>query len=276
MMTYRVSHTVEKRIERITYTPNYPRFATPIVFQHGMWHGAWCWEPWQKLLAEWGWESHAHSLPGHGGSLVQRPIRWCTLQYYYAFLNDEIQRQERPPVLIGHSMGGALTQWHLKYGSPLPAAVLVASWPHDTMVQRDIFWNIWRLDRWVFLRNLLALSATPMIRTPRHAAALFLTAGALLSPEELHARLGPESAWVLMQHQPPFWYPPHPETIRTPLLCVAGGADAAFPEIIERRLATYYGADSTVAEGAGHDVMLERFSAETARRIHNWLAMRVP
>lgn len=79
-----------------------------------------------------------------------------------------------------------------------------------------------------------------------------------------------------MQHQPPFWYPPRPEAIRTPLLCVAGDADAAFPEMIERRLATYYGADFTVAEGAGHDVMLERFSAKTARNIHNWLATRVP
>ncbi|RRR69322.1 MAG: hypothetical protein EI684_16040 [Candidatus Viridilinea halotolerans] len=46
-------------------------------------------------FATWGWESHAHSLPGHGASPVQRPIRWCTLQYYYEFLNTELRRHIR-------------------------------------------------------------------------------------------------------------------------------------------------------------------------------------
>lgn len=110
-MSYTISETVEGGIERIVYTPSEPRFQTPIIFQHGMWHGAWCWRPWQEHLAELGWESHAHSLPGHGRSPVQRPIRWCTLQYYYEFLNAEILRQERRPVLVGHSMGGALCHW---------------------------------------------------------------------------------------------------------------------------------------------------------------------
>ncbi len=113
-MTYHVTYSISDGIERIVYTPDQRRFATPIVMQHGMWHGAWCWEPWQKLFAEWGWESHAHSLPGHGKSSTQRPIRWCTLQYYYEFLNTEIKRQPRRPILMGHSMGGALTQWYLK------------------------------------------------------------------------------------------------------------------------------------------------------------------
>src|SRR5262245_60882064 len=77
-MPYNVTHTIEGGIERVVYRPDQPRFSTPILMQHGMWHGAWCWRYWQELLAEWGWESHAFSLPGHAGSPVQRPIRWCT------------------------------------------------------------------------------------------------------------------------------------------------------------------------------------------------------
>src|SRR5687767_5221602 len=67
IMTYTVSREVNDGIEHITYTPDAPKYKTPIVFQHGAWHGAWCWQWWQELFAEWGWTSHAHSLPNHGG-----------------------------------------------------------------------------------------------------------------------------------------------------------------------------------------------------------------
>ena len=274
-MPYTVSHTVRDGIERVVYTPRDRHFATPIVLQHGMWHGAWCWRPWQELLAEWGWESHAHSLPGHGRSPERRPIRWCTLQYYYEFLSDEILRHERPPVLMGHSMGGALTQWYLKYGRPLAAAVLVAPWPSRTTMTRTLGTNLLRLDPVGVLLYAATLSATPMVRNPRRAAACFITEGAIISPEELHARLGPESGWVLLQYQPPFWEPARPETISFPLLWLAAGADAVLPERVERPSAAYYGADYVVVEGAGHDLMLERSYAETARTIHDWLAARV-
>ncbi len=274
-MAYTVSHTVRDGIERVVYTPDERRFATPLVLQHGMWHGAWCWQPWQALLAEWGWESHAHSLPGHGRSPEQRPIRWCTLQYYYEFLNDEILRQERPPVLIGHSMGGALTQWYLKYGRSLPAAVLVAPWTSHDMMTRTLGEVQWNLDPLGWLLCLATLSATPMVRNPQSAAACFITEGAILSPNELHARLGPESLLVLMQYTPPFWRPASPEAIATPLLWIAGEADAVLPERVERRSATYYGAEYHVVKGAGHDLMLERSYTETARMIHDWLAERV-
>ena len=39
-----VRHEVENGIERVTYIPEQRRFDTPILMQHGMWHGAWCWE----------------------------------------------------------------------------------------------------------------------------------------------------------------------------------------------------------------------------------------
>jgi pimeloyl-ACP methyl ester carboxylesterase len=101
-----IDRSVEGGIERVVYRPHNRRFNTPIVMQHGMWHGAWCWQGWQELLAEWGWESHAHSLPGHASSPTQRPIRWCTLGYYLDFLKAEIDRQPRRPILMGHSMAG--------------------------------------------------------------------------------------------------------------------------------------------------------------------------
>jgi pimeloyl-ACP methyl ester carboxylesterase len=123
---YTIIHRIEDGIERISYIPKYRRYQTPIIFQHGMWHGAWCWDLWQGLLAEWGWESHAHSLPGHANSDRQRNIPCCTLDYYLGFLKAEIDRFPEKPIVVGHSMGGALTQWYLKYVGDLSAL----PWPN--------------------------------------------------------------------------------------------------------------------------------------------------
>jgi pimeloyl-ACP methyl ester carboxylesterase len=180
---YVMQHTVADGIERSVYTPKQRRHATPIVMQHGMWHGAWAWQWWQPLFAEWGWESVAVSLPGHGASPTQRPIELCTLDYYLGFLKAEVDRFEQPPVLMGHSMGGALTQWYLKYCGDLPAAVLVAPWVSHSTVQDGLL-RILSVDPWVGLLTSLAWSATPWVRSPERAARLLTTSGAVISPEK--------------------------------------------------------------------------------------------
>ncbi|MFZ1399118.1 MAG: alpha/beta fold hydrolase [Candidatus Promineifilaceae bacterium] len=266
-MSYTVEHSCEDGIERIVYRPLEKRFETPIVMQHGMWHGAWCWEPWQKLLAEWGWESHAHSLPGHGQSPVQRPIRWCTLGYYLEFLQAEVARMTRPPVLMGHSMGGALAQWYLRQVGDLPAAVLVAPWLSHSMMG-PILRTVGR-DAWGLARTFLHLTTTPLVRNPYRAAQMFIHEGALFSPEALHARLGPESMWVLLQYNPPFWFPA--QQVNTPLLWLAGAADTLISEAAERRSAAHYSAEYVVVPEAGHNLMMEKGFGETAVTIHNWL-----
>lgn len=275
--TYTVTHHIEDGIERITYRPHAPRFKTPVVMQHGMWHGAWCWERWQRLLAEQGWVSHAHSLPGHALSPVQRPIWLCTLDYYLSFLKREMARAERDsgqkPILMGHSMGGALTQWYLKYvGDDLPAAVLVGPWvSHSTFADAPIA-AIKRDPLGMVVLTSLQWTATAWVRSPQHAAAKLISVNADITPEALHARLGPESALVLYQHNPPFWSPPRP--VRTPLMLVAGGLDAVCLEPALRRAATFYGAAYVVDPRSGHNLMMDGDYRATAARIHDWLAPR--
>lgn len=265
---YTVSHTIENGIERVVYSPKQRKFDTPIVMQHGMWHGAWCWQPWQELLAEWGWESHAHSLPGHAGSPVKRPIRWCTLGYYLQFLAAEVARMPRKPVLMGHSMGGALTQWYLKYvADDLPAAVLVAPWTSHNMLPAVL--HSFNYDFAGAALSLLTLTTTPMVRNPYRAARMFITEGANLTPEALHARLGPESTWVLLQYNPVLWQPA--SKVQTPMLWLAGEADLLIKETAESRSAAHYGAEYVVVPKAGHNLMMEHSYQETAETIHAWL-----
>ncbi len=270
-MNCTVSKTVEGGIERIVYTPETLRFKTPIVMQHGMWHGAQCWQSWQQLFAEWGWEVHAHSLPGHGDSLTQRPIRWCTLGYYLDFLKAEIARLPEPPILIGHSMGGALTQWYLKKVGDLAAAVLVAPWTSHDMLMQVL--RALSYDPAGLVLSTLNLTTTPMVRNPQRGAKMFLSDTSPVTPEELHAQLGPESLWVLLQYNPLLWSPR--KNVKTPMLWLAGEKDILIPESKERRSAAFYGADYVVIDGAGHNIMMERNSRETAETIHNWLQEQI-
>jgi pimeloyl-ACP methyl ester carboxylesterase len=266
-----VQHKVENGIERVTYMPAQRRFETPILMQHGMWHGAWCWQHWQELFAEWGWESHAFSLPGHAGSPKQRPIYFCTLDYYLRFLKAEVERLPCKPVLMGHSMGGALTQWYLKYvGDDLPAAVLVASWASHNTIVDGFRWL--PLDPIGVLLVPLTGSTRPFIRTPKHAARKLISSKSVYSPEELHAHLSPESALVMYQHNPPFWYPP--KQVKTPMLWLAGEIDAVIGVEAERKSAAHYRADFLVVPDAAHNVMMEYNYRETAKMIHDWLTER--
>jgi pimeloyl-ACP methyl ester carboxylesterase len=270
--TYTRVHAVEDGIERIVYTPKQRRFETPLLFQHGMWHGAWCWQPWQELFAGWGWESIAVSLPGHAGSPEQRPIRLCTLDYYLGFLKAEIDRLPLRPVLVGHSMGGALAQWYFRYvGQALPAAVLVAPWVSHNAA-RDALWLFMKADPLGMLLVAGDWSTSPYVRSPAVAARLLLGKNAAVTPEWLHARLGPESGMITFQHNPPYWRPA--EQVNTPILWIAAGEDAVITVDGARRSAAHYGACFLVVPGAGHNLMMEHNQAEVARRAHNWLVQQ--
>ncbi|MHB8845038.1 MAG: alpha/beta hydrolase [Nitrospirota bacterium] len=267
MTSFRVDHTITDGIERIVYRPDAPRFKTPLLMQHGMWHGAWCWRYWQEQLAMQGWESYAYSLPGHGTSPGQRAVRWCTFGYYLKFLAAEVARLPRRPVVLGHSMGGALTQRYLKQVGDLPAAVLVASWPSHSIMPDLLDW-IGR-DPWGIILSLLTLTSTPAVRNMERAADLLITRGALVTPDELFKRLGAESMWIVLQHQAPFWSPRL--TTGTPLLWIAGTHDKATKEARHRASAASYAADYVAVEGAGHNLMMDGRSSEAAEAVHQWL-----
>jgi len=267
--SYFISHTVVDGIERIVYTPKQRRHETPILMAHGMWHGAWCWEAWQKLFAEWGWESIAYCLPGHAKSPVQRPVWLCTYDYYLAFVRDEVNRLPRKPILMGHSMGGGLCQWYLRHiGDDLPAIVLVAPWTsHSAMAESGPMFM--KMDPIGSFLIMLAWNARPMVGTPRRAARALITEGALLSPEELFSRLGTESALVMTQHNPPFWHPA--ENVKTPMLVLAAEKDAVVPVEGLRWSAKHYNAEFIIIPNAGHNLMMEESYQETAQQINDWL-----
>ena len=70
------------QLEMIANTKNETRL-TPILFVHGAWHAAWCWENFLPYFAQQGYPSYAVSLRGHGASEGRDKIRWHSAAHGY-------------------------------------------------------------------------------------------------------------------------------------------------------------------------------------------------
>jgi len=76
------------------------------VLVHGAWHGAWCWEKVVPLLAARGHAVRAIDLPGHGRD--PKPPASVGWDDYMDRMREAIETSGEPPILVGHSLGGAV------------------------------------------------------------------------------------------------------------------------------------------------------------------------
>ncbi|MDR0819022.1 MAG: alpha/beta hydrolase [Oscillospiraceae bacterium] len=106
-----------------------------LVFVHGMCGGAWIWDNFVEYFSSEGFPCFALSLRGHGGSGGAGLFR----THLHSF-NDYVRDLEialsglsgRKPVLIGHSMGGAIIQRYIElHPNDASGAVLLASVPRS-------------------------------------------------------------------------------------------------------------------------------------------------
>jgi pimeloyl-ACP methyl ester carboxylesterase len=117
------------KLEVVTRTPTGAPRPTPLLFVHGSYSGAWVWDRhFLPFFAAQGYEAHALSLRGHGASAGREILPFCRLRDYVADLEQVASALPRPPVLIGHSMGGMIVQKVL-HRQRVPATVLIAPVP---------------------------------------------------------------------------------------------------------------------------------------------------
>ncbi len=76
------------------------------VLVHGAWHGAWCWDAVVPLLTARGHSVRAIDLPGHGRD--PQPPGTVSWDDYMARMGEVIAASTEPPILVGHSLGGAV------------------------------------------------------------------------------------------------------------------------------------------------------------------------
>ena len=257
------------RLEVISKEPTSknPRPA-PVLFVHGLFAGSWCWtEHFTDYFGAHGYSTHALSLRGHGKSEGREGLRWIRLADYVDDVAQVVAQLPAPPVLIGHSYGGAIIQKYLETHTA-PAAVLLASVP-----PQGILLTVLRTARrhpLLFLRANLTLSLYPLVSTPALAREAFFSVS--LSEEKVRgyqARMTDESFMGFLDML--FLNLPKPERITTPMLVMGAASDAYLrPGQVEATACAYH-TQAIIFPNMGHGMMLEEGWEAVAGRIIAWL-----
>jgi pimeloyl-ACP methyl ester carboxylesterase len=87
----------------------------PLLFVHGAWHAAWCWDEYfLNFFADKGYRAVAVSVRGHGASPRPKSVRTCSIADYVDDVDSIATSLPMRPVVIGHSQGGFVVQKYLE------------------------------------------------------------------------------------------------------------------------------------------------------------------
>jgi pimeloyl-ACP methyl ester carboxylesterase len=256
------------RLEILSKHPLESRCPTPLLFIHGMLHGAWCWDVhFLGYFAQHGFAAHAVNLRGHGKSEGREHLRWTRIADFVEDVATAVRQLPTPPVLIGHSMGGFVIQKYLE-DHDLPGAVLLSSPPPAGLLGTAL--KIARRRPLVFAKVNLTLSLQPVIATPELAREAFFSAD--FPNDQLRAY------WHLMEDESYRAFLdmvaldlPKPVKVKTPLLILGAARDNMLePSEIEATARAYHTQFEIIPDVA-HNSMLETRWHTVAERILVWL-----
>lgn len=256
-------------LDVIEHHPSFPTDKQPLLFLHGAYMSAWCWEAFfLPYFAAQGHPCYALSLRGHGNSEGKSHLNTSGIDDYVEDLQDLVDHLDIHPVLIGHSMGSLIIQKYLEK-RPAAPAILLAPVPLGGILPSALqlaYNNPWLLAQLNFLqmagKSLLpfdywrdmffsSLIDEPVMRK-------FCNQLQMESPRALL-----DAAWMGL----PGRRNPH----QVPMLMIGARDDTFFtPEQIQRT-AEAYQADYIVIEDAGHNLMLENNWQDCAQGITNWI-----
>ncbi len=241
----------------------------PLLFVHGAWHGAWCWaEHFLDYFATHGYSVYALNLRGHGASPGRDRLRWTSLSDYVDDVAQVASQMPVPPIVIGHSMGGAIVQKYLET-HPAAAAVLLASVPPSGIIASTI--RIARRHPGPVANGIFRLTLYPLVSTPE------LTREAFFSPNlpqdkllNYFSKLQDESYRAFLDMM--VFKLPKPGRINIPILVIGSENDTIFNHSEIEATARAYNTNPVIFSGMAHDMMLESEWKAVANRIIAWLS----
>jgi pimeloyl-ACP methyl ester carboxylesterase len=256
------------RLEVLSHPPRGEPPRTSLLFVHGAYVGAWCWEehflPW---FAARGFPAHAVSLRGHGKSSGRDELHRYGLADYAEDVARAAALLDEPPVLVGHSMGALVVQKYLEQGGKAAAAVLVCPVPGYGLMPATMALAWTRPALFMGIQSLAAGGDAPLSVL---SEAMF---AGRIEPERLAryvGRMQGESRRALMDMAgfglPQAWLARRPAT-----LVLGASRDALIPPLHAQAAAALSGAEYELLEGLGHAVMLDEGWERAAAAIAAWL-----
>jgi pimeloyl-ACP methyl ester carboxylesterase len=262
-------------LEVLEKTPSRETHKAPLLFVHGAWHGAWCWdEHFLDFFADKGYRSLAVSLRGHGKSTAPKPMQFCSMADLVDDVASVAKGLPERPVVIGHSMGGFVVQKYLE-SNAAAAAVLLASVPPSGIA--GFLLRRFKRHFWLTAGNLaITKSLRSVGGTPALSRETFFSES---TPEADVARCTAQlDEEYLGKHVlDMLWFNrPRPDLVTAPMLILGAEHDMCFTEREVHATAAAYHAEAEIFPKMGHDMMLEPGWADVAERIHAWLESRCP
>ncbi len=259
------------KLEMISKYPAESQHPTPLLFIHGTLHTASCWDVhFLDYFAEHGFVSHAVNLRGHGKSEGRESLRWTRIADFVEDVVNVVQELPSAPVLIGHSMGGFITQKYLE-NHAAPAAVLLSSASPAGLLPTAV--RVARRQPWVFAKVSLTLSLQPFIATPQLVGEAFFSKD--LPYEQLleYWKQTQDDSFMAFLDMIAFDLP-KPERVKTPLLVLGAALDNMIASSEIEATARIYNTHAEIIADVPHNSMLDSHWQSVAERILAWLQER--
>ena len=258
-----------------------------IVFIHGAWVTAACWDDFAGYFRELGYECVAPNWPGKERPIDQiradpSALKGLGIGEIVAHYEKLIGELAEPPILIGHSFGGLFTQILLDRG--LGAAGVAI----DSAPPNGVFPLYPTALRSLYLVFLTPLSWRRVVRWSykrfRYAFVHNLPDADARAAYERHVT--PESGRLFWQGGLAWLRPGGPARVnfgtaaRAPLLLIAGSADHIVPAAINRRNYGKYSGSAAATDyrefpGRSHWIIAQPGWQEVAGYIAAWLEKQV-
>lgn len=251
-----------------------PTDKPPLLFIHGAYVGAWCWD---EHFLDWfssrGYDAHAVSLRGHGGSAGRERLDEFGLADYAEDVARVIASLPEAPVLVGHSMGALVVQKALARGAPIDALVLACPVPSYGLLPSTFSLA---LARPALFASLNAVAGGGRASATALGEALFAKPPEPARLERHYRRMQRESRRALLDMTG--WGLPLPwlgwGAPRAPTLVLGAEHDALIPAAQAQGAARTLAAEYRELAGMGHAIMLDAGWEAAAQAIADWLAAR--
>lgn len=242
----------------------------PLLFVHGAWHAAWCWdEHFLDFFAARGYRAVALSLRGHGGSSGRERLRRNRIRDYVDDVTEVAAQLPKRPILVGHSMGGFVVQHYLERDSA-PGAILLAPIPPNGVLRVTSYIATHYPVRFAQVNARLRLA--PLVANTKIARALLFSDAVSNAQVSSYQQRLQDEGYLGFLDMLVLDLVKTKEVHRIPTLVLGAEHDKIVAQSQIQRTASIYGAEMTIFPGMGHDMMLEPGWQEVAERMDKWLS----
>lgn len=260
-------------LEVKTHYPSKEVGTPDIIFIHGAWHAAWCWEEhFMPFFAEHGFANHALSLRGHGNSFGYDSLSSTRVKDYVEDLVYLVDFLKTSPIIIGHSMGGFIVQKYLEKHKAA-AVILLASLPHNGILELNF--RLFIGNPLLYTRIHLKRSLIEILNAKNPIRDTFFFRDVDKNKRDQYFELmGDESYAALWDMS--IRDLPKRSSSSIPMLALGAEDDWIVRPNQIRKTAKVYDADYLIIPDIGHEMMLDTNWKIVAEAILQWLTNVYP